>query len=156
MAAGVVEAYRQRFPNRDANGKTDMWPAQALETYQCKDPTSRANCPTNPSTDIAGLMAVLPRLIALPASAGATDAQKTAWKAQLALLPPLPVGPATKKGGANAKKILPISQGDGFPTAGSGHRSNSENTEMCEYLPLIKRSVSAWGGRPRVTKPDWH
>ena len=55
---GVVEAYRQRFPKTDAHGKTDMWPAQALETYQCADPTSRANCPSNPSTDIAGLMAV--------------------------------------------------------------------------------------------------
>jgi hypothetical protein len=36
---------------------------QALETYQCHDPTSRDKCPTNPSTDIGGLMAVLPRLI---------------------------------------------------------------------------------------------
>ena len=56
MAAGVVEAYRQRFPEKDANGKVDMWPAQALETYQCHDPTSRTGCPTNPSTDIGGLM----------------------------------------------------------------------------------------------------
>lgn len=85
-----AQAYRQRFPKKDTSGKTDMWPAQALETYQCSDPTSRANCPSNPSTDIAGLMAVLPRLIALPDSV-ASLAQKASWKAQLDLLPPLPL-----------------------------------------------------------------
>jgi hypothetical protein len=28
MATNVVEAFRQRFPKKDANGKIDMWPAQ--------------------------------------------------------------------------------------------------------------------------------
>jgi hypothetical protein len=136
MAAGVVEAYRQRFPNKDAHGKTDMWPAQALETYQCPDPTSRKGCNTNPSTDIGGLMSVLPKLIALPASSGATDTQRAAWKAQLALLPPLPQGPAAKKGGANAQKIYPIASGSGFPTTGKGSRRNSENTELYVAHPF--------------------
>ena len=45
-----MEAFRQRFPKKDSGGKTDMFPAQALETYQCKDPTSRTNCPSNPSS----------------------------------------------------------------------------------------------------------
>lgn len=37
MAFGVVEGYRQRFPKTDpVTGKTDMWPAQALETYQAR------------------------------------------------------------------------------------------------------------------------
>jgi alpha-L-fucosidase 2 len=128
IVEGVVEGFRQRFPKKDAAGKTDMWPAQALETYQCKDPTSRANCPANPSTDIAGLMAVLPRLIALPDGV-VTAAQKSAWKAQLGLLPPLPQGPAAHAT-VNAQKIYPIGHGDGFPTTGKGSRSNSENTEM--------------------------
>jgi hypothetical protein len=28
IAVAVVEGFRQRFPNRDAHGKIDMWPAQ--------------------------------------------------------------------------------------------------------------------------------
>ena len=34
IAVGVVEAYRQRFPNKDRHGKIDMFPAQALEGYR--------------------------------------------------------------------------------------------------------------------------
>ena len=136
MATGVVEAYRQRFPNKDSTGKIDMWPAQALETYQCHDPTSRTKCPTNPSTDIGGLRSVLPKLIGLPETSGVTAAQRTAWKAHLAALPALPIGPAAKQGGVNARKILPIAKGDGFPTTGSGQRSNSENTEMYVAHPF--------------------
>ena len=77
---------------------------------------------------------MLPRLIALPDGA-ATAAQKTAWKAHLASLPPLPQGPAAKKT-FNAQKILPIAKGDGFPTTGKGQRSNSENTEMYVAHPF--------------------
>ena len=77
---------------------------------------------------------VLPRLIALP-DGPATAAQKTAWKAHLASLPPLPQGPAAKKT-FNAQKILPIAKGDGFPTTGKGQRSNSENTEMYVAHPF--------------------
>jgi alpha-L-fucosidase 2 len=136
MAVGVVEAYRQRFPNKDKNGKTDFFPAQALETYQCGDPSgkSRANCPSNPSTDIGGLKSVLPKLIALPSSV--TTAQQVAtWKKQLADLPPLPQGPAAKKK-YNQNKIYPIATGNGFPTTGKGQRHNSENTEMYVAHPF--------------------
>merc|ERR1719356_1242234 len=83
IPVAVVEAFRQRFPKRDtATGKIDMWPAQALETYQCPDPTSRDTCPTNPTTDIAGLMAVLPRLLALPDMPDLliTPEQRKMWK----------------------------------------------------------------------------
>lgn len=127
MAAGVVEAFRQRFPKKDANGKIDMWPAQALETYQCHDPTSRASCPTNPSTDIGGLLSVLPRLIALPSEV-VTPTQVQQWKAHLASLPPLPLASSATNGTYNKQKIAPVAKGDGFPTSGQGQRSNSENT----------------------------
>ena len=36
-------------------------------------------------------MAVLPRLIALPGSVGATDAQRAVWKQHLDALPPIPI-----------------------------------------------------------------
>ena len=45
---------------------------------------------TNPSTDISGLMAVLPRLLALP-SATTTVEQRAAWLSHLQALPPLSV-----------------------------------------------------------------
>jgi len=41
IAFGVVEGFRQRFPKRDARDKTDMLPAQAIETFQCIDTTNR-------------------------------------------------------------------------------------------------------------------
>ena len=143
MAAEVVEAYRQRFPHTDSNGKTDMWPAQALETYQCLQPGSRFQCITNPSTDIAGLMSVLPKLIALPSSSGATAAQRECWQAQLGRLPPLPQGPAADNAThrpppVNAHKLYPVSQGWGFNQTqdqstgwpGWGSRRNGENTDL--------------------------
>ena len=34
IPVAVVEGYRQRFPHKDTHGKTDMWPAQALETCE--------------------------------------------------------------------------------------------------------------------------
>ena len=69
-----MEAFRQRFPNLDAaggggaagGGKTDFFPAQALETWQCWNVSDRTDCTTNPTPDIAGLFAVLNRLLALP------------------------------------------------------------------------------------------
>eukprot|EP00040_Diaphanoeca_grandis_P035429 m.222904 g.222904 ORF g.222904 m.222904 type:complete len:925 (-) comp33386_c2_seq2:269-3043(-) len=131
---GVVEAYRQRFPNSDANGKTDMFPAQALETYQCGNPTSRADCPSNPTTDISGLMAVLPRLIALP-EAQATNDQRTTWKQQLAKLPPLPLV-AALTGANGTQKVAAIATGNGFPTSGGGSRGNSENTALYMAHPF--------------------
>merc|ERR1719469_1256034 len=66
VCTAVLEGFRQRFPNTDSSGKIDMWPTQALETYQCTDPTSRSNCPGNVAIDIAGLQAVIGRLLALP------------------------------------------------------------------------------------------
>jgi hypothetical protein len=96
MAVAVVEAFRQRFPNTNAStGKIDFFPAQALETYQCPDPTDRNGCPTNPSTDIGGLMSVLPRMVALPAALSfVSAAQRAAWAKHLAALPALPLDSA--------------------------------------------------------------
>ena len=138
---GVAEGFRQRFPKRDAHNQTDMWPAQALETYQCLDPTSRADCPSNPTTDLSGLMAVLPRLIALPATT-ATAAQRASWQAQLTALPPLPLVPANGTWGGvkvaafNAQKVAAVAAGEGFPTSGVGKRSNSENTALYAAFPF--------------------
>ena len=138
IAVGVVEAYRQRFPNKDKNGKTDMFPAQALEGYECGDPSgkSRGNCPSNPSTDIGGLMALLPKLIALPSSV-TTPSQVATWKQQLFELPPLPQGPAVNHT-YNKQKIYPIATGNGFPTSGAenGSHPERENPELYVAHPF--------------------
>ena len=141
---GVVEGFRQRFPKKDAHNKTDMWPAQALETYQCIDPTNRSTCPSNPTTDVAGLMAVLPRLIALPVlpECPVTTAQRAAWQAQLAALPPLAMVPANgtwaheKVAAFSTRKVAAIATGDGFPTSGKGKQFNSENAAMYVAHPF--------------------
>jgi hypothetical protein len=88
----VVEGFRQRFPNIDPHtGLTDMFPAQALETWQCWNVSDRDECTTNPTPDVAGLHAVLSRLIALPAELR-TAAQTRAWQLQLRRLPPVALG----------------------------------------------------------------
>ena len=135
MAIAVVEAFRQRFPNKNATtGKIDMFPAQALETYQCPDPTKRDGCPTNPSTDIGGLMSVLPRLIALPTSLPfVTAAQRSKWAAHLAALPALPLDVANSaKGSFATQKLAPIQNG-AWKNQG---RHNSENTELYVAHPF--------------------
>lgn len=125
----VVDAYRQRFPvlNNDT-GRIDMWPSQALETYQCHDPTSRTKCPTNPSTDISGLMAVLPRLIALPDEA-VTAEQRVQWTAHLELLPDLPVSRAQNPSQSDTKLAAVENEAE-------FRRSNVENTQLYSVHPF--------------------
>jgi hypothetical protein len=92
-----------------------MFPAQALETHQCPDPTSRASCATNPSTDVSGLRAVLTRLLSLPPSLPfVSEHMRTAWQRQLDALPSLefdatsgaisPVAPGYTLGDHNSEK----------------------------------------------------
>jgi hypothetical protein len=129
VVEGVVEGFRQRWPNKDASsGKIDMFPSQALETYQCPDPTSRLKCGTNPSTDIAGLMAVLPRLIAYAAVAGVDPSTVAVWKTFLSDLPALPKGSASKPSYAPTK----VKAMESHP----GRTSNSENTELYVAHPF--------------------
>ena len=129
IAAAVVEAFRQRFPNKDkTTGKIDMFPSQALETYQCPDPENRNNCGTNPSTDIGGLMAVLPRLIATAQAAKVPPAQVEVWKQHLSDLPALPKGKAAHPQFAQTK-VLAMQY---HP----GRTRNSENTEMYVAHPF--------------------
>eukprot|EP01044_Picomonas_judraskeda_P020574 COSAG03_NODE_4613_length_1489_cov_60.319424_2_plen_169_part_00 len=128
----VVRGFRQRFPNKDSAGKVDFFPSQALETWGCHNFTggsetgahagtpTRDTCMTNPSTDIAGLMAVLPRLLALPEHT-TTAAMRASWRVFLQELPPLPTTRAgqcflPRCAGQNStaqyskEKLAPVSQ----------------------------------------------
>ena len=125
MIDAVLTFFRTRFPHRDPKtGKTDMFPAQALETHQCPDPTSRTKCATNPSTDVSGLRAVLTRLLALPkALSFLSSTMRAAWQQQLDALPELQFDQAS---GA----ILPVAPGYSL----GDH--NSENTELYPVHPF--------------------
>lgn len=108
----VTEFYRERFKNINATtGKTDMFPSQVIESYWCGNggagtnawghvdesgklvrPYSRSECPTNGAPDVAGLHAILPKLLALPKEiVGTSRYAKSAvsWAAALKALPSL-------------------------------------------------------------------
>jgi hypothetical protein len=108
----VMQFYRERFPYvNTTTGKTDMFPAQVIESFWCGNggsgtnawghvddatgkltkPYSRDECPTDGAPDVAGLHAVLGKLLALPSAAVPPSYARSvaAWNKSLALLPPL-------------------------------------------------------------------
>jgi len=125
FADAIVTFYDQHWP-RDAAGKIHMAPMQSLETYQL--------VATNPTPDLAGLMSVIPRLLALPTNL-TTEPQRTAWAKTLMALPPLPLG-KTAHG-----KVPPFGLGDTngrptiLPAEGYGKTGNSENPELYVAFP---------------------
>lgn len=125
FADAIVTFYAQHYP-RDADGKIRMAPAQSLETYQL--------VAVNPTPDIAGLMSVLPRLLALPADL-TTEAQRAAWTKTLQDLPAIPMGKT-----ANGK-MPPLGKGDPdgrptiLPAESYGKPGNSENPELYVAFP---------------------
>ena len=125
MADAVITYYDQHW-QRGADGKIHLEPAQSIETYQ------RDAC--NPTPDLAGLMCVLPRLLALP-PALASAAQKSLWTKVLKDLPPLPLG-TTAKG-----RLPPKGQGDPdgkrviLPAQKYGSPNNEENPELYTVFP---------------------
>lgn len=155
FADAIVSFYGSHW-KRDANGKIHMYPAQSLETYQLDA--------TNPAPDIAGLMAILPRLLALPA-AMTTTAQRNAWTATLKALPPLPRGttaangktPPNGAGDANGTPIL-------LPAEKYGKTSNGENPELYVAFPYhlygvgkpdLKLAVDSYAARRAPQNTCW-
>jgi hypothetical protein len=124
MADAVVTYYNEHW-KRGSDGKILFEPSQSIETYQTA---------TNPTPDIAGLMSILPRLLALPADL-ATDAQRQTWKTVLADLPPIPMG-KTAKG-----KMPRRGEGDDdgqptiLPAQKYGPPRNRENPELYVVFP---------------------
>ncbi len=125
IADAVITFYDQHW-KRDADGKILLEPSQSIETYQ-RDAA-------NPTPDIAGLMSILPRLLALPAGVTTAD-ERTQWTKVLAALPPLPMG-TTAHG-----KLPPHGQGDPdgqrviLPALKYGSTRNSENPELYTVFP---------------------
>jgi len=124
--ADAIVTYYDLHWQRDANGKINMSPTQSLETYQLTA--------VNPTPDIAGLMSIIPRLLALPADL-TTAQQRAAWTKTLHDLPPIPMG-KTAKG-----KLPPLGEGDPdgrptiLPAEKYGKPGNSENPELYVAFP---------------------
>ncbi len=114
VASAGITFYDQHF-SRDAQGKLLLDPVNSIETYWKV---------YNPAPDIAGLYAVLPRLISLPNSL-ATTQQRDAWKRLLGELPPLPIQTTRRN-----KRMLPYSGPQTAPV------KNFENPELYAIYPF--------------------
>ena len=123
MAAEIIDLYDHRFP-RDANGKINLTPAQALETFQ--DGT------VNPMPEIAGLRAVLNGLLNLPASL-LPPARSNQWTRLLGEMPALPA------------RVL-SSQTVLSPAAVLGPKLNIETPELYAIFPFQQFGL----GRPNL------
>lgn len=125
LADTVITYYDQHW-KRGPDGKIILSPAQSIETYQ--------TTAVNPTPDIAGLMSVLPRLLALP-PALASKEERTLWSRVWKNLPPIPMG-RTARG-----KLPPRGQGEpnGIPTIlpaqKYGETRNVENPELYTVFP---------------------
>lgn len=118
-ASAGLDFYDQHF-GLDDNGKMVLYPVNALETYWDT---------YNPAPDIAGMQAILLRLLALPNNfIAATNQAK--WTRMLTELPPLPTG-------VNGGKTVLRAYTGPFPgsTTQTNAIRNGENTELYAVFP---------------------
>jgi hypothetical protein len=112
LAGEILTFFDQHYQTGE-DGRLVMHPAQALETWwEC----------TNPMPEVAGLHAVLDRLLALP-KALATDEQRAAWRALKAKLPALPTREAD-----GVQMLAPATQ--------FAQKNNIENPELYAVFPF--------------------
>jgi hypothetical protein len=122
LADAVATFYAKHYP-QEADGTLRIEPAQSLETWWTA---------VNPMPEVAGLHAVLPRLLALTQDL-ATAEQRRDWKRLRDRLPPLPMRQA------GGKKLL-------APAQEFSRRGNIENPELYAIFPF--RLYGA--GRPNL------
>ena len=124
MAHDVLRYYDTRF-RRDAAGKLVINPTQSIETYW--------NDVTNDTPSVAGLIAVVDRLLALPADK-TPAAERQLWERMKAAAPALPL-----KTDGGKTFILPAQ-------AYNPKRNNCENPELYAVSPFRLFGV----GRPDI------
>jgi len=115
VATAGLTFFDQHFP-RDDKGKLLLDPDNSIEMYWKV---------RNPAPDIAGLHAVLPRLLALPEDL-VDAATKEKWRKLLGELPELPIG--SRKG---APTLLPMADGQN-----ENATHNGENPELYAIYPF--------------------
>ena len=114
VASAGLQFFDEHF-GRDAQGKLLLDPDNSIEMFWKVH---------DPAPDIAGLRAVLPRMIALPTNI-VTSAQRAAWTALLNQVPPLPTVTTNGK-----TLLLPYT---GVQTNAS---HNGENPELYSIYPF--------------------
>jgi hypothetical protein len=109
-------------------GKLHYEPAAALETRQNA---------VNPTQDLAGLMHVLPRLIALPKTL-TTAEQRAQWQKLLTEIPPLPRGRTdnNEKQPEQAEHMMPTGTPILLPAEKFSRTNNCENPELYAVFPF--------------------
>jgi alpha-L-fucosidase 2 len=142
VASAGIEFFDQHF-KRDSTGKLLLDPDNSIEMFWKVH---------NPAPDIAGLHAVLSRLIQLPASIADNDSRKR-WQKLLRDLPPLPTG------NINGRAVL-------LPYTGpqTAKPFNSENPELYAIYPFriyglgkpdISIAVNTFNARKQRAKGCW-
>ena len=128
LADSVTRFFDSYYKTDPATGKLVMNPSQAVETWW--------DC-TNPMPEVAGLQAVLKRLLTLDNSL-TTETQKQSWKRLLDKIPDLPVW--TDKQGI--KRMAPAER--------FAKKSNIENPELYCVFPfrLISFNKRGENGAP--------
>ncbi len=143
-ASAGLTFYDQHF-GLDNNGKMYLYPVNSLETYWDA---------YDPAPDIAGLTAVLPRLLALPTNY-VSATQQSQWTRMMGEIPPLPVG----TNGGNLV-LLPYSGPQ------TNKIENGENTQLYAIFPYrvygfdkpnLQVALSSYNTRPfyGVGWADW-
>jgi len=94
LATQAAEFFMHHFTNRSADGRTVVWPAQALETFWCTwNATTQTfdNCCSNDAPTVSGMIGLFEKLLALPPGL-AMPQQVADWTAfQRDLMPRLPL-----------------------------------------------------------------
>ena len=133
-----MEFYANLWGNSTAaggDGKMVFYPTQAIETWQCPGwPVNSSDCPTNDMPTVAGLHAVLEKLVQLPPPL-ATPAQVAAWAKLRSQLPSLPA-----IGGKHAACDNCVLAKDGGHGPGCHRTTNGETAELYSVHPYRQAS----------------
>ena len=113
-AAEVLEFYEHHF-GRDKQGRLDLYPSAALETWQDA---------RNPANELAGLHWVIDGLLGLDDDL-TTPQKRDYWKKYKAMLPPLPI-----KQDAQGRRYI------GPAEATYEDKRNAENPELYAVFPF--------------------
>jgi len=144
LSVAVTDWVRTYFGRDNATGLLDVWPTQSLEGYQARFPPTRDSIINNDMPMVAGLHAVLPRLLIAGAENGVAARQLSIWADLLAVLPPLPttqVSPQasarvqSKTGGAFAAKNVTVFTAAQLPYAPDATHSGTETPMMYPVHP---------------------
>jgi hypothetical protein len=154
LLAGTLDFFAKHYGDVERAPKTKLtiFPAQALETYQCPTwPATSKNCPTNDHPTVAALHVLTERAQELP-TRFSTDAQRAQWKALAEALPAVPMTTANDDGAS-----VVVSPYETFSTTSTRHVSNSETPELYSTHPFryftLGRSLLS-GTRKRDIAPS--